>query len=102
MRVARNQNLRVDNFFTPWHGGYRYFDTLPCPQDCVEFPAKRKRPERRYKTQRSAVSDPAGVKYVVFHRSRMLHLDVSLHKADLRYRTVVPNFLSRGQDHKNN
>ena len=48
------------------------------PDACLTYTGKKG-------SGRSIASDPQGIKYVVFHRSRMLHLDVPLLDADLRY-----------------
>ena len=47
------------------------------PDDCLY--------NGRTGTSKNHVADPQGIKYVVFHRSRMLHLEVPLKDADLRY-----------------
>ena len=46
------------------------------PSDC---------PRKSLTNRVSRLSDPGDIKYVVFHRSRMLHLNVPLKDADLRY-----------------
>ena len=57
------------------------------PEDCPTYSGKTRQQIAKSKNRvpKCAASDPRDIKYVVFHRSRMLHLDVPLKDADLRY-----------------